>query len=347
MSDNAMFNFGKLLDEIVIIDAGSRPLVPNLMSKSEFNKTCMVKFWNKVQLTIEKSELDVCRIAWQQANDMDSARTAFDELWGSMHGAMQRTSGSAEQPAPKAYSINDSGAVRNRSRSAEQRAHKLDSGKDCDAVRQLRNNTKRLTPVPDHLDSGAEDTNFIEQAGPAPNTACPHVAALLECVSTESLDWLVQYFLWGKVSNYTLSCDGTLAFNQGRGQVSADIKLELLIKLTRERRETFCANTNMDILTEDELQIVLKDWKSNYKQWIHPETLRRSYSLTQQGWHQMLRKSFRSFLFHLVGCYEMSIFFLVAPFTPDNLDLFRLSWEQSTTNEGALALSKRLARPGN
>ena len=63
LSDNAMFNFGKLLDEIVIIDAGSRPLVPNLMSKSEFNKTCMGKFWNKVQLTIQKSELDVCRIA--------------------------------------------------------------------------------------------------------------------------------------------------------------------------------------------------------------------------------------------------------------------------------------------
>jgi hypothetical protein len=118
----------------------------------------------------------------------------------------------------------------------------------------------------------------------------------------------------------------------------------LLIKLTRERREPFCANTNIDILTEDELQIVLNDWKTNYKQWMHPETLRRSYSLTQQGWHQMLRKSFRSFLFHLVGCYEMTLFFLVAPFTPDTLDLFRISWEQSTTNEGSLTLSKRLAR---
>ncbi len=47
MSDNAMFNFGKLLDEIVIIDAGSRPLVQNLMSKLEFNKISMGQFWKK------------------------------------------------------------------------------------------------------------------------------------------------------------------------------------------------------------------------------------------------------------------------------------------------------------
>jgi hypothetical protein len=35
MKDNAMFNFGKQQEEIVLIDAGSRPKVPSAMSKSK------------------------------------------------------------------------------------------------------------------------------------------------------------------------------------------------------------------------------------------------------------------------------------------------------------------------
>ena len=175
------------------------------------------------------------------------------------------------------------------------------------------------------------------------STACPNVAALLECVSSESLDWLVQNFLWGKVSEYTLSSDGTLAFNPGCGRISADTKLELFIKLTRERRELFCADP-LYVLSEDELQIVLDAWKNDYKKWMHPEKLRLSYSYNPQQWHQVLRTSFRTFLFQLVGCYEMTIFFIVVPFNPDNLDLFQHCWNQSTTNADALKLSKRLAR---
>ena len=43
-------------------------------------------------------------------------------------------------------------------------------------------------------------------------------------------------FLWGNIREYSLSSDGALAFNLGGGPVSADIKLELLIELTRQRR---------------------------------------------------------------------------------------------------------------
>jgi hypothetical protein len=199
-------------------------------------------------------------------------------------------------------------------------------------------------PAPKPTTNETCPTVEYESAFLAPTTACPNVASLLESVSTESLDWLVENFLWGHVSKYVLSCDGTLAYFDDHGRVSADVKLELLIKLTRERREHFCTNPDMDILTEDQLKIVLNDWKNDFGQWMHPQTLQLSHSSTPQQWHQTLRKSFRSFLFHLIGCYEMSIFFLVAPFTPDTLDLFQSSWTQSATNEKALAFSKRLVR---
>ena len=297
MSDNALFNFGKLLNDIVIIDAGSRARTAPL-TKSEFNSTCMKKFWSKVKLVVDKTDLSSCESAWKQTTNMQDARNTFDKLWNSMHG-----SSSAERPALTSPNpANDSGVTQNQSHSAEQPALKHDG-----------------------------------------STACPNVAALLECVSSESLDWLVQNFLWGKVSEYTLSSDGTLAFNPGCGRISADTKLELFIKLTRERRELFCADP-LYVLREDELQIVLDTWKNDYMQWMHPEKLRLFYSYTSQQWHQALRKSFRTFLFQLVGCYEMSIFFIVVPFNPDNLDLFQHCWNQSTTNADALKLSKRLAR---
>ena len=46
MSDIAMFNFGVLRNEIVIIDAGARHLTSE-MSKGEFNQTTMRKLWGK------------------------------------------------------------------------------------------------------------------------------------------------------------------------------------------------------------------------------------------------------------------------------------------------------------
>ena len=90
-----------------------------------------------------------------------------------------------------------------------------------------------------------ESANDIEHHAPKPKTTCPHVASFLDGVSEDSLEWLVHNFLWGEVSQYGLSQDGTIAFNQEGEQISADVKLELLIKLTRDRRENFCANPDV------------------------------------------------------------------------------------------------------
>ena len=190
----------------------------------------------------------------------------------------------------------------------------------------------------------AEQPGLPSGSGSAEQPALPNVAALLDSISIESLDWLLENFLWGEVSRYVLSNNGTLAYNPSGEQVSADVKLELLIKLTRERRERFCALPSMDILTEEELNDIITVWKHDYQQWMHPETIQYAYSLTNQQWHQLLRRSFRTFLFHLVGSYEMSVFFLVAPFNPDTLDIFQRAWEQSATHAEVLVLAKRLLR---
>ena len=120
--------------------------------------------------------------------------------------------------------------------------------------------------------------------------------------------------------------------------------MELLIRLTTGRREKICNDSSIDILSEEELGRALNDWKDDYEQWMHPQTLRDSRAATQQQWHQTLRRSFRTFLFHLAGSYELTIFFLAVPFSGRNLELFRSSWNSSVTRPDALQKAKDALR---
>ena len=94
----------------------------------------------------------------------------------------------------------------------------------------------------------------------------------------------------------------------------------------------------------DRLNHVLHVWKQEYSRWMHPQQLERSWSLSDQQWHQLLRKAFRTLLFQLVGCYEMSICFLVAPFNARNLEIFRDCWERNPENAEAMEDCKRILR---
>ena len=66
MSDNALFNFGMLQDNVVIIDGGSRPNTPQI-SKGEFNKRVMTRFWTKAQTLVQPAELALHRGQWTSA----------------------------------------------------------------------------------------------------------------------------------------------------------------------------------------------------------------------------------------------------------------------------------------
>jgi hypothetical protein len=275
VSDNGLYNFGRLGENVVIIDAGSRGQVA--MSKAKFNSSSMKKFWSRAKLFLAPDELATYQQAWQNVHTMEDACTAFDSFWHSSSEVESSGSSRAEQPAPQCL------------------------------------------------------------------VACPYVAAALEEISDESLNWLTHTFLWGNVSNYGLFSDGTVGYYADYHS-SAEVKLELLIQLTTRRRKQICRDSSTDILTEEELRIALDEWKDDYRHWMHPQKLRDSCGKSQQQWHQILRGAFRTFLFHLSGSYELTLFFLVAPFSSRNLDLYRNSWNSSTTNAEALDLAKRHAR---
>jgi hypothetical protein len=152
-------------------------------------------------------------------------------------------------------------------------------------------------------------------------SACPHVASVLDSLEGEALDWLTQN-LWKYVPHYGRSTDGYTRWHQDRVWTAAE-KLEELISETRAHRAPHCRHSADDILEEDTLKVILDDWKDNYQQWMRPETLDQSWTMTPQIWHQALRKALRSHLFQIVGSYEMVVFFIVAPFSNDHLLVFR------------------------
>ena len=89
LSDNSLFNFGMVHDNVVIIDAGSRPM-SSKMRKSEFNQKVMTKFWSKAQTVVQPAELEVHRNQWASAGrDMPTALQIYESTWQELRSAEQ------------------------------------------------------------------------------------------------------------------------------------------------------------------------------------------------------------------------------------------------------------------
>ena len=79
-------------------------------------------------------------------------------------------------------------------------------------------------------------------------------------------------------------------------------KLEELIVETHARRVRHCCDPAREIVKDDDLKRMLKEWKEEYRVWMRPEALRSTEAMSPPQWHQYLRTAFRAHLFHLVGC---------------------------------------------
>ena len=256
LSDNALYNFGMVDGNVVIIDAGSRFGQPQL-SIGGFNKKVMTPFWIKAQTVIHPAKLKFYRQEWRVAgDDMVTVLQTLETRW-----------------------------------------------------QELRSKRHYLSVL-----------NSLEERN-STTAECPYVASVIDSLDTDTLDWLTQTYLWGEVAEYGPSNDGYT--RQQNSSYTAAEKLEQLISETHEQRVIHCNSPAEDILNEDELKVILDAWKNDYEQWMRPETLNKTWGMTNQQWHVTLREAFRSHLFQMVGSYEMAIFFVVAPFNNENLLVFR------------------------
>ena len=80
LSDNALFNFGMVQDNVVIIDAGSNRQSTK-KTKGEFNRAVMKRFWSKAQTVVQPAKLEVYRQQWTEAGkDMCSTLQTYKKM---------------------------------------------------------------------------------------------------------------------------------------------------------------------------------------------------------------------------------------------------------------------------
>ena len=70
---------------------------------------------------------------------------------------------------------------------------------------------------------------------------CPQVAAILDSIDVDVLEWILQEFLWDQLGHYGSSDDGTIRRDATR-TYTAEEKLENLFKESKKRRGLYCAN---------------------------------------------------------------------------------------------------------
>ena len=109
---------------------------------------------------------------------------------------------------------------------------------------------------------------------------------------------------------------------------------------THACRERHCWDPATDIVQEHDLQIMLGEWKNEFWVWLHPETLQKSWKMSDQQWHQFLRKAFRFYLFQIVEYYEITVCGLIAPLNIKILKSFRLASEDTANTYDDRYLSK-------
>ena len=81
LSDNALFNFGMVDGNVVIIDAGSRFSEPKLI-RSQFNRKVMKQFWSKAKTVIHPRTLELYMKEWREAgHDMVTALQTYQTRW--------------------------------------------------------------------------------------------------------------------------------------------------------------------------------------------------------------------------------------------------------------------------
>jgi hypothetical protein len=289
LSDNALFNFGVLHDKVVIIDAGSRGFQEQQSTKSQFNNRSMRSFFFKAAMHLDFADLADWKQTWHCAQELNEALRDFERLWSSNCVLQTLPDADASGSAARPASDEVIGSA--------------------------------AQPASDEVIRSAAQPALDEVI-----TCVPHVAAILVHMTEDLMDWITRNFLWHRLADYALLKDGRIKYQEGI-RLAPDVKLEMLIRITRERRVPVCTDVDTQVLTQEQFARALELWKEDWNSWMHPESIAASWlEDTPQDWHQRLRGAFRTFQFHVIGCTEMTLFFLVAPFTVENLGHFRAAW---------------------
>ena len=313
IDDNGLHNFGVRLHSttpsaprVVILDAGSRDSERKL-TKREFNEICMKRFWKKMRWHVEPEDYQAVYNIW-------TSRSTLEEVAPLFHDA-------------------------------------------CCQIHSLYAN-----PVIEKEDISA-DSNWSQQrettclndarVEPGIQLHVSHARALLcDTLDDEahaSYDWLRDHvFTRNGIVSITTQ-EHALMLTLQHKSTPADVKLDVLIRVTQERRQMHLGSLDpQTILNEKSLELVLESWKKDYETWMSEEKIAAAWACCKSWshWRQTLRSTFRVFLDQIVGCSYVVIYFLVAPFSLRNLQIFQEVWKDPgfSTSDKKLKEAKHRVR---
>ena len=108
--------------------------------------------------------------------------------------------------------------------------------------------------------SCVDNDKLLEEFFNSQTSACPHLVSLQPSIDEGTLDWLTNTYLWGDAAHHGYSDDGRKRYQSGRVYTAAQ-KLEELIVESHARRMRYCRDPARDIVQENDLQSMLKEWK--------------------------------------------------------------------------------------
>ena len=164
-------------------------------------------------------------------------------------------------------------------------------------------------------------------------TQAPSAWAILEGFDAlESVQWLLDTYLFGKLAALKLLQTGEAVPLEQEEAHSASIRLETLIKVTEQRRKKWIRTPN-EILSETTFKALYDEWKYEYKAWMNLSSQYAWYRVKGSG-HVWLRTRFRNFLFKMCGCQDLVLFWLRVPASAMSLRIFKevfVDGEEETT----------------
>ena len=205
----------------------------------------------------------------------------------------------------------------------------LDSGHTLEEVAQQLCDT-RLDP----WDTFPVIDNF--QQPDAGITQAPVVWTMLEETDDpESVEWLLNSYLWGELAALKLLPTGVAVPLEHEETYSASIRVQTLINVISQRRSYYESNPNA-ILAEHTVTRLLNDWKRDYTAWMNEAGQRTWYGLRVSQRREWTRTRFRTFLFQMCGNYDLIRFWVRVPVSWMSLRIFKrvfVNGEQETSKE--------------
>ena len=150
--------------------------------------------------------------------------------------------------------------------------------------------------------------------------------------ATDDVSWLVAEFMFGNLAQLKLLRTGETVPLERQTEAlkweTPSNRLQTVVQLTQQRRSRWVESPD-EILSEENLKGLLAEWKDDWESWMCPSSQLEWHKTEYSKRRTFERSRFRTFLFKMLGSYDLVIFWLRVPASGHSLHIFRKHFEMT------------------